>query len=127
MRSVFLLVLVAELAVCRVAEMSLALVCGGWDSGKRARGGADQIGLDDRRSRSPHSRRFVGRQPPSSSRPPISWKKWAGEVIWFNLLVVTITPIIALYGLFTTQFDARTARFSVAYYVFNMLGAPSPE
>ncbi|KAI0092540.1 delta 9-fatty acid desaturase protein [Irpex rosettiformis] len=45
-----------------------------------------------------------------------------GTVIWFNLVVVSITPLVSLYGLFTTPWHSRTVLFCVAYYVFNMIG-----
>lgn len=47
---------------------------------------------------------------------------WADRIIWFNLLVVTGTPLISLYGIFTTAFNPATVTFCVAYYVFNMIG-----
>ncbi|KAI0346995.1 delta 9-fatty acid desaturase protein [Trametopsis cervina] len=49
-------------------------------------------------------------------------RRWANNVIWFNLIVITMTPVISLYGLFTTSVRYPTVAFCVAYYVFNMLG-----
>lgn len=43
-------------------------------------------------------------------------------IIWFNLLVVSITPLVSLYGLLTTPWHFRTAMFCVSYHVFNMIG-----
>lgn len=57
-----------------------------------------------------------------------TWEKleflwlWADRIIWFNLLVVAITPLVSLYGILTTPFDAATAVFCVACYVCNMIG-----
>ncbi|KAI0079751.1 delta 9-fatty acid desaturase protein [Panus rudis PR-1116 ss-1] len=44
------------------------------------------------------------------------------RVIWFNLLVVTFTPLAALWGLLSTSFNRNTLAFSSACYVWNMLG-----
>lgn len=43
-------------------------------------------------------------------------------VRWFNLLVLTITPAIAGYGLIYARRQRETLLFSAAYYVFSMLG-----
>lgn len=47
---------------------------------------------------------------------------WAREIIWFNFLVVSLTPLISIYGLCTTPVKSWTVAFSVSYYVFNMIG-----
>ncbi|KAI0685994.1 delta 9-fatty acid desaturase protein [Cytidiella melzeri] len=44
------------------------------------------------------------------------------DVIWFNLLVVTLTPLLSLYGLLTTPTHHATLVFCVLYHVFNMIG-----
>lgn len=54
--------------------------------------------------------------------PPITWFNWYKEVRWFNLLVIAVTPLVALYGAMTTHLDIRTFCFCVFYYVFNMIG-----
>lgn len=54
--------------------------------------------------------------------PPITWSNWHKQVRWFNLSVIIITPLVALYGAATTRLDARTLWFCVLYYVFNMIG-----
>ena len=54
--------------------------------------------------------------------PPITWSNWHKEVRWFNLSVIVITPLVALYGALTTHLDTRTFWFCVLYYVFNMIG-----
>lgn len=41
---------------------------------------------------------------------------------WFNLAVFSITPLLAVYGLLTIRLKRDTALFSVAYYIFSMLG-----
>ena len=55
-------------------------------------------------------------------RPPVTWSNWHKEVRWFNLSVIVITPLVALYGAVTTHLDARTFWFCAFYYVFNMIG-----
>lgn len=54
--------------------------------------------------------------------PPVTWQNFYKEIRWFNLGVVVLTPILALYGLWTTKLQTPTVLFSVAYYVFNMIG-----
>lgn len=77
------------------------------------------IAIEDRRSH--HS--FVQRQLAAApTRPPLSLENWASEVIWFNLAVISTTPLVSLYGLCTTSLAARTAAFCLFYYVFNMIG-----
>lgn len=54
--------------------------------------------------------------------PPITWSNWHKEIRWFNLSVIVITPLVALYGALTTHLETRTFWFCVLYYVFNMIG-----
>ena len=54
--------------------------------------------------------------------PPVTWSNWYKEVRWFNLSVIVITPLVALYGALTTHLETRTFWFCVFYYVFNMIG-----
>ena len=54
--------------------------------------------------------------------PPLTIKNWINQVIWFNLFVVTATPLLSIYGLRTTVFSSKTAALCVAYYVWNMIG-----
>lgn len=54
--------------------------------------------------------------------PPITWSNWYGEIRWFNLSVIVVTPLVALYGALTTRLETRTFWFCVFYYVFNMIG-----
>ena len=41
---------------------------------------------------------------------------------WFNVAVFTITTLIAVYGVLTVRLRRDTLFFSVAYYIFSMLG-----
>ena len=54
--------------------------------------------------------------------PPITWSNWYREIRWFNLSVIIVTPLIALYGALTTRLETRTLWYCVFYYVFNMIG-----
>jgi len=54
--------------------------------------------------------------------PPITWSNWHKEIRWFNLSVIVVTPLVALYGALTTHLETRTFWFCVSYYVFNMIG-----
>lgn len=93
----------------------MAINCGGWDK----RWVNHQIGDSDRRSQ----KSFVQRQLSSApDRPPLTSQNWTKEIVWFNLIVVTVTPIVSIYGLITTTFCGRTFAFCVAYYLYNMIG-----
>jgi stearoyl-CoA desaturase (delta-9 desaturase) len=41
---------------------------------------------------------------------------------WFNVGVLTLTPLLAVYGLWTVKIQRDTGFFAVAYYIFSMLG-----
>jgi len=41
---------------------------------------------------------------------------------WFNLAMLTLTPLVAVYGLWTVKIRRDTGFFAVAYYIFSMLG-----
>lgn len=56
-------------------------------------------------------------------RPPITWRNFHTEIRWFNLGVVTLTPLAALYGLCTTEIRTPTVWFSVFLWAYNMVGA----
>ncbi|KAF8066763.1 delta 9-fatty acid desaturase protein [Lyophyllum atratum] len=43
-------------------------------------------------------------------------------VRWFNLSVLTLTPTVAVYGLWSAPRVRETMIFAAAYYVFSMLG-----
>ncbi|KAI0786460.1 delta 9-fatty acid desaturase protein [Abortiporus biennis] len=66
---------------------------------------------------------FIRRQLQSSKPlPPITLANFLERIIWFNVIVVSMTPLISLYGLWTTRFDSRTFKFCVGYFLFNMIG-----
>ena len=44
---------------------------------------------------------------------------------WFNVAIFAVTTLIAVYGLLTVRLRRDTAFFSVAYYIFSMLGERS--
>lgn len=58
--------------------------------------------------------------------PPVTFSNWYKQVRWFNLSVIAVTPLVALYGATTTHLDIRTFCFCVFYYVFNMIGQSFP-
>ncbi|TFK23314.1 delta 9-fatty acid desaturase protein [Coprinopsis marcescibilis] len=52
----------------------------------------------------------------SSQFPPTA------GIRWFNVGVLTMTSILSIYGLYTVHYNRQTTLFSVAYYIFTMLG-----
>lgn len=96
--------------------MAIKYCSGGWTITREPPIRQPPVSFDRRSNHSFAPRRLA---------PPLTIRNWAKEVVWFNLGVVTLTPLISLYGLITTRFDGRTAWFCVAYYVFNMIGSLS--
>jgi hypothetical protein len=48
------------------------------------------------------------------------------RVQWFNIVILTATPALALYGYLTTPtIDSRTLAFCILYYLYGMLGMTS--
>lgn len=41
---------------------------------------------------------------------------------WLHVPLLILTPLIGLYGIFTTPWNAKTYAFAVAYYFFTGLG-----
>ena len=80
----------------------------------------DDYGYDESKS-------FVDRQLEASlPLPPVTWSTLSGRIIWFNLITVALTPVVSFYGIFTTRATSKTVIFSIAYYVWNMLGMFPP-
>ncbi|KAI0643629.1 hypothetical protein C8Q79DRAFT_1012205 [Trametes meyenii] len=51
-----------------------------------------------------------------------NWKSSLKRVRWFNVAVLTITPGIWLYGIYTTPLRRETLLWSTLYYAFSMIG-----
>lgn len=41
--------------------------------------------------------------------PPVTWKNLLSNLQWISLLAITVTPTIAIYGMFTTKYNVKTA------------------
>lgn len=54
--------------------------------------------------------------------PPIKWKNILNELQWVSFIVLTTTPILAVYGLLTTPLSWKTLAWSIAYYFFSGFG-----
>jgi stearoyl-CoA desaturase (delta-9 desaturase) len=54
--------------------------------------------------------------------PPVTWSNWWSELNYLSLAILTLTPLIALYGAFTTKLRLETAIFAVFYYFVTGLG-----
>lgn len=61
--------------------------------------------------------------------PPVTWQNFWTELNWLNITILTITPVLTVYGLLTTKVVWKTALFAVFYYFFTGLGkrAFSPQ
>ncbi|KGB75132.1 stearoyl-CoA desaturase (delta-9 desaturase) [Cryptococcus deuterogattii R265] len=54
--------------------------------------------------------------------PPITWKNLIHNIQWISFLALTVTPSLAIYGIFTTAWNTKTAIWSVIYYFITGLG-----
>ncbi|KAF8508243.1 hypothetical protein BU17DRAFT_77968 [Hysterangium stoloniferum] len=54
--------------------------------------------------------------------PPVTLQNFWTELNWLNVTILSITPILTIWGLYTTRLQWRTAIFSVMYYFFTGLG-----
>lgn len=54
--------------------------------------------------------------------PPITWRNWYREINIVSTLALTIVPILAIYGAFTTPLIIPTAIWAIAYYYYTGLG-----
>lgn len=60
--------------------------------------------------------------------PPITWSNFLNEVNWISVIALTVTPMIGIYGAFTTKLCWQTALFSVFYYyVTGYVCSPVPR
>ncbi|KAJ6520626.1 delta 9-fatty acid desaturase protein [Mycena vulgaris] len=55
-------------------------------------------------------------------RPAITWQNFASELDWFNVIMLTATPLMGIIGAYFTKLRWETALFSVFYYFFTGLG-----
>ncbi|KAL5508568.1 OLE1_2 [Sanghuangporus vaninii] len=67
-----------------------------------------------------HSRPSTPSLHATTSRPAATLKKLTSEIRWFNLGVVTITPLLSIYGLCTTKLCKATIVLAFLCYVVNM-------
>lgn len=58
----------------------------------------------------------------SKPLPPITLQNFWTELNWLNISILSITPALTLYGLFTTKLIWKTTLFSVFYYFVTGLG-----
>ncbi|GJJ10519.1 hypothetical protein Clacol_004745 [Clathrus columnatus] len=54
--------------------------------------------------------------------PPITLSNIWTEVNWLNFVILTGTPVLSIYGFWTTKLYWKTAIFSIVYYYFTGLG-----
>ena len=58
----------------------------------------------------------------SKPAPPITMGNLLQNIQWISLLVLTITPSLAIYGALTVPLQWKTAVWSVVYYFITGLG-----
>lgn len=55
--------------------------------------------------------------------PPLSLENWYKELVWLNVGIIVVMPIVGLYSAYYTKLRWETGVFSVLYYFFTGLGA----
>lgn len=53
---------------------------------------------------------------------PVTSKNWTKFVNWPQAILLCVTPLIALYGIFTTELTKKTLIWSIIYYFVTGLG-----
>ncbi|KZV76659.1 delta9-fatty acid desaturase [Peniophora sp. CONT] len=56
------------------------------------------------------------------AKPPVTLNNILSELEWISFAVLTVTPSLAIYGMFTTKWCWQTALWSVIYYFITGLG-----
>ncbi|KAG9119243.1 hypothetical protein FRC07_005803, partial [Ceratobasidium sp. 392] len=54
--------------------------------------------------------------------PPVTLKNWWKELNYISCIALTMTPMIALYGAFTTPLQIKTFFFAIFWYFVTGLG-----
>lgn len=54
--------------------------------------------------------------------PPFQWRNVFSEIQWISFMALTLTPLIAIYGLFTCPLQRATLIWAVVYYFMTGLG-----
>jgi stearoyl-CoA desaturase (delta-9 desaturase) len=54
--------------------------------------------------------------------PPVTWQNFYTELNWLNVFILTVLPLIGLYGALTTRLRWETLVFSILYYYLTGLG-----
>lgn len=55
--------------------------------------------------------------------PPITFQNLLENINYLSLTILTVTPLLAIIGLFTTPIQPKTFWFAVFYYYVTGLGA----
>ncbi|OLY82485.1 Acyl-CoA desaturase [Smittium mucronatum] len=53
---------------------------------------------------------------PTETRPLVD------RIHWVHVILLSVSPLIALYGFFTTKIQMKTLYFTILYYIFSALG-----
>lgn len=54
--------------------------------------------------------------------PPVQMKNILSEIQWVSFIILTTTPLLGIYGMFTTPLLWKTLAWSIAYYFVTGLG-----
>ncbi|KAJ1804670.1 stearoyl-CoA 9-desaturase, partial [Coemansia sp. RSA 2599] len=65
---------------------------------------------------------YIERPTFKREKAPLDTRSLLEKIHWVHVILLSTTPLIALYGIFTTSLSLKTLIWGVAYYVFSGLG-----
>ncbi|KAJ1764926.1 stearoyl-CoA 9-desaturase, partial [Coemansia sp. RSA 1824] len=65
---------------------------------------------------------YIERPTYKSTKPPVETRTLFQQLHWVHVILLSITPLIALYGIFTTALSLKTLAWGVFYYAIAGLG-----
>ena len=103
-----------------------------WDEIRNTHMATPTMSIDDANSSSVHSRHKHQRSQPAQKKKgaeivhiidqPWTLANWHQHLNWLNVVILGFPPILALYGLFTTQIQYKTAAWAIIYYFMTGFG-----
>lgn len=54
--------------------------------------------------------------------PPLDRHNWYKEMVWLNVGIIFVTPVVGLVGAYYTELRWETALFSIFYYFLTGMG-----
>ncbi|KAJ2699404.1 stearoyl-CoA 9-desaturase, partial [Coemansia spiralis] len=65
---------------------------------------------------------FIERPTYHRVKPPVGTQSLLQQAHWVHIVLLSTTPLLALYGIFTTALSLKTFAWALAYYAFAGMG-----